>query len=134
MHITGKVRLHWLLVLWAAHSAMSALAGKPASPIIALSVKSAQAPLVPLAPLAGIPVHDDTLAVGAPPALTANVPSGCPLLEVNALIGPSVQPSVRDTSELDHLLDKISQQGLESLTSEERRVLEERSKELRQRD
>lgn len=46
----------------------------------------------------------------------------------------SVQPSARDTSELDHLLDKISQQGLESLTSEERRVLEERSKELRQRD
>ncbi|MEP7346285.1 MAG: rhomboid family intramembrane serine protease, partial [Gemmatimonadaceae bacterium] len=38
----------------------------------------------------------------------------------------------RDTSELDLVLDKISQEGLESLTSDERRILEEMSKELRQ--
>lgn len=37
-------------------------------------------------------------------------------------------------SELDRVLDKISQTGLDSLTAEERRVLEERSRELRKPD
>jgi hypothetical protein len=34
-------------------------------------------------------------------------------------------------SDLDLVLDKISKEGLESLTSDERRMLEEMSKELR---
>jgi len=36
-----------------------------------------------------------------------------------------------EATTLDHLLDKISQDGIDSLTSEERRLLEEKSKELR---
>ncbi|MBV6520049.1 MAG: hypothetical protein MNPFHGCM_00153 [Gemmatimonadaceae bacterium] len=40
----------------------------------------------------------------------------------------------RDTSELDVVLDKISQGGLESLTTEERKLLEEMSKEFRQKE
>jgi hypothetical protein len=35
---------------------------------------------------------------------------------------------------LDRVLDKISQLGIDSLTGEERRILEERSKELRKND
>jgi hypothetical protein len=38
------------------------------------------------------------------------------------------------TTELDRVLDKISQLGIDSLTGEERRILEERSKELRKND
>ena len=37
-------------------------------------------------------------------------------------------------TELDRVLDKISQLGIDSLTGEERRILEERSRELRQND
>jgi hypothetical protein len=37
-------------------------------------------------------------------------------------------------TELDRLLDKISQQGIDSLTGDERRLLEERSRELRKDD
>lgn len=37
-------------------------------------------------------------------------------------------------TDLDRVLDKISQLGIDSLTSEERRVLEERSRELRRSD
>ena len=37
-------------------------------------------------------------------------------------------------SELDRVLDKISQLGIDSLTGEERRILEERSRELRRND
>ena len=46
----------------------------------------------------------------------------------------SVRTSRRDTSDLDLVLDKISKVGIESLTSDERRLLEEMSKELRQKD
>ncbi len=50
-------------------------------------------------------------------------------------LGAPPQHSVRrDISELNLVLDKISQEGLESLTSDERRLLEEMSKELRQKD
>ena len=37
-------------------------------------------------------------------------------------------------TELDRVLDKISQMGIDSLTGDERRILEERSKELRKND
>ena len=37
-------------------------------------------------------------------------------------------------TELDRVLDKISQTGIDSLTSDERRILEERSRELRRND
>jgi hypothetical protein len=37
-------------------------------------------------------------------------------------------------TELDRVLDKISQLGIDSLTGDERRILEERSRELRKRD
>ena len=37
-------------------------------------------------------------------------------------------------TELDRVLDKISELGIDSLTGEERRILEERSRELRKRD
>jgi hypothetical protein len=37
-------------------------------------------------------------------------------------------------NELDLVLDKISQRGLESLTTEERRLLEEMSRVLRKKD
>ena len=46
----------------------------------------------------------------------------------------SVRTARRDTSDLDLVLDKISKGGIESLTSDERRLLEEMSKELRQKD
>ena len=36
-------------------------------------------------------------------------------------------------ADLDSVLDKISERGIESLTSEERRLLEERSRELRRK-
>ncbi|MBI2797533.1 MAG: rhomboid family intramembrane serine protease [Gemmatimonadetes bacterium] len=42
---------------------------------------------------------------------------------------PAVSPTVR--AELDHVLDKISRDGLESLSVDERRLLEEMSKRLR---
>ena len=44
------------------------------------------------------------------------------------------KPAPRTTDELDLVLDKISQQGLDSLTSDERRLLEEMSKRLRSSD
>jgi membrane associated rhomboid family serine protease len=47
---------------------------------------------------------------------------------------PAPQPRVSEPTDLDRVLDKISQLGIDSLTSEERRVLEERSRELRKRD
>jgi membrane associated rhomboid family serine protease len=59
-------------------------------------------------------------------AATARRPIGAP--------SSNVRTSRRDTSELDLVLDKISQDGLESLTGDERRLLEELSKELRQKD
>jgi hypothetical protein len=37
-------------------------------------------------------------------------------------------------TELDRVLDKISQTGIDSLTGDERRILEERSRELRRND
>jgi hypothetical protein len=37
-------------------------------------------------------------------------------------------------TELDRVLDKISQLGIDSLTGDERRILEERSRELRKSD
>jgi hypothetical protein len=40
----------------------------------------------------------------------------------------------RPLSELDVVLDKISQQGIESLTRDERLLLEEMSRELREKD
>jgi hypothetical protein len=43
----------------------------------------------------------------------------------------STPPRDKRSAELDMVLDKISQKGLSSLTSEERRLLEEMSKELR---
>jgi hypothetical protein len=50
----------------------------------------------------------------------------------------AASPSPRRTEtrpdELDRVLDKISQQGIESLTSDERQVLEEMSKRLRGRE
>jgi membrane associated rhomboid family serine protease len=42
---------------------------------------------------------------------------------------PAVSPTVR--AELDHVLDKISRDGMESLSVDERRLLEEMSKRLR---
>jgi hypothetical protein len=48
---------------------------------------------------------------------------------------PMPVKEVRHTvSDLDVVLDKISQQGIDSLTSDERRLLEEMSKELRKTD
>jgi hypothetical protein len=46
---------------------------------------------------------------------------------------PARGPHERLT-ELDRVLDKISQLGIDSLTGEERRILEERSRELRKND
>jgi membrane associated rhomboid family serine protease len=46
---------------------------------------------------------------------------------------PEAAPRDRST-DLDRVLEKISQSGLDSLTPEERRVLEERSRELRRDD
>ena len=47
---------------------------------------------------------------------------------------PSPRRTEARADELDRVLDKISQQGIESLTSDERQVLEEMSKRLRGRD
>jgi membrane associated rhomboid family serine protease len=47
---------------------------------------------------------------------------------------PAPAATVPRTAELDLVLDKISQHGLESLTREERTLLEEMSKRLRSRD
>jgi hypothetical protein len=48
---------------------------------------------------------------------------------------PSRPHADRDgPTELDRVLDKISQTGIESLTGDERRILEERSRELRRND
>jgi hypothetical protein len=44
---------------------------------------------------------------------------------------PPVARAPERQSDLDRVLDKISQLGIDSLTSEERRLLEERSRELR---
>jgi membrane associated rhomboid family serine protease len=44
------------------------------------------------------------------------------------------RPAGERLTELDRLLDKISQQGIDSLTGDERRLLEERSRELRKND
>ena len=45
-----------------------------------------------------------------------------------------LRPGARPEQAIDLVLDKISQTGLDSLTSEERRVLEEASRKLRRRD
>lgn len=50
------------------------------------------------------------------------------------MLEPSDVPGAPTGGDLDALLDKISQFGLESLTSAERRLLEERSRELRKDD
>lgn len=50
------------------------------------------------------------------------------------MLEPSDVPGTSGGGDLDALLDKISQFGLESLTSAERRLLEERSRELRKDD
>ena len=48
---------------------------------------------------------------------------------------PSPKPAPkRPDEQLNVVLDKISEQGLESLTSDERRILEEMSKKLKDRD
>ena len=47
---------------------------------------------------------------------------------------PVASRSPNRLTDLDRVLDKISQFGIDSLTSEERRVLEERSRELRRDD
>ena len=44
------------------------------------------------------------------------------------------RPAGEPLTELDRLLDKISQEGIDSLTGDERRLLEERSRELRKTD
>ena len=44
------------------------------------------------------------------------------------------KPAPKRTDELDLVLDKISEQGLDSLTLDERRILEEMSKKLKDRD
>lgn len=49
-------------------------------------------------------------------------------------VPPAQQPRRQHNQELDALLDKISQHGLDSLTPAERRLLEERSRELRRDD
>jgi membrane associated rhomboid family serine protease len=49
-------------------------------------------------------------------------------------VAPPTRPSSERLTELDRLLDKISQQGIDSLTGEERQLLEERSRELRKDD
>jgi hypothetical protein len=43
----------------------------------------------------------------------------------------STKDTRRPVNDLDGVLDKISQQGIGSLTSDERKLLEERSRELR---
>ncbi|NUQ13666.1 MAG: rhomboid family intramembrane serine protease, partial [Gemmatimonadaceae bacterium] len=43
------------------------------------------------------------------------------------------RPARDGQAELDRVLDKISESGLESLTADERKLLEERSRELRGR-
>jgi hypothetical protein len=59
---------------------------------------------------------------------------------VSQRVAPAVpsSPPVRAVGErltdLDRVLDKISQLGIDSLTGEERRILEERSRELRKND
>ena len=57
---------------------------------------------------------------------------------VSQRVAPSAPPPLRAPrerlTELDRVLDKISQLGIDSLTSEERRILEERSRELRKDD
>lgn len=53
---------------------------------------------------------------------------------VSAIQPDAARAKNPDTSELDSVLDKISQEGIESLTSDERRLLEQRSRELRRRD
>ncbi|MGH9783691.1 MAG: rhomboid family intramembrane serine protease, partial [Terriglobia bacterium] len=47
---------------------------------------------------------------------------------------PPVRTAGERLTELDRVLDKISQLGIDSLTGEERRILEERSRELRKND
>ena len=47
---------------------------------------------------------------------------------------PSPRRVESRADELDRVLDKISQQGIDSLTSDERHVLEEMSKRLRGRE
>jgi hypothetical protein len=46
---------------------------------------------------------------------------------------PTAQPSPADQAELDSLLDKIGAQGMDSLTSSEKKRLNELSKRLRNR-
>jgi membrane associated rhomboid family serine protease len=47
---------------------------------------------------------------------------------------PAGERTAERQADLDRVLDKISQLGIDSLTSEERKVLEERSRELRRRE
>lgn len=46
---------------------------------------------------------------------------------------PAPTPAAAAPADLDSVLDKISERGIDSLTSEERRLLEERSRELRRK-
>ena len=50
-----------------------------------------------------------------------------------AVVTPAQKPQRRDVKadEVNRVLDKISAQGLDSLTSDERRLLEEMSRKLR---
>jgi len=47
------------------------------------------------------------------------------------LVTPAPRPREERVAELDRVLDKISQEGLESLTSDERAVLDEHARRLR---
>jgi hypothetical protein len=47
---------------------------------------------------------------------------------------PTAEKSASRAEELDVLLDKISERGIESLTSDERKLLEELSKSIRRRE
>ena len=83
---------------------------------------------------------------GGPGDYSADNPSACPVLQSTLSIPEPLwcghlssvppPPTVADQvaqAEIDALLDKVAEQGMDSLTRAERKALEEHSKRLRKR-
>lgn len=67
----------------------------------------------------------------APSEVTETVPDAMPVTPPESSIIPTTPPTFTDPPSIDAILDKISAEGMDHLTAEERRVLDDHSRRLR---
>ena len=76
--------------------------------------------------------RSSTREVGELALATAPSSTNAPAIETpTAVVAPRITPRGRRGEDINALLDKISRHGLDSLTSDERQLLEEASRRLR---